>query len=140
MSHALAPDPSPELRSAPLGARVFVAEDEAIISLALEDMLGDLGCKVVGTASRVSDALAFVAAHDVDVAILDRKLVDGKIDPVVAVLAARATPVILASGYADGGSAEALFLPKPYTAAGLRQVLVQALAQRDALPARSAPL
>ncbi|MDP3175345.1 MAG: response regulator, partial [Phenylobacterium sp.] len=33
------------------GLRVLVVEDEMIVSMLIEDMLGDLGCTVVGPAS-----------------------------------------------------------------------------------------
>ena len=39
------------------GARVLVVEDEAAISMLLEDMLLDFGCEVVGPAARLSKAL-----------------------------------------------------------------------------------
>jgi CheY-like chemotaxis protein len=34
----------------PHGTRVLVVEDEAMLALALQDMLADLGCKVGGVA------------------------------------------------------------------------------------------
>ena len=126
----------PEPPTALSGARVFLAEDEVMLLLALEDVLGELGCKVVGTATRVTEALAFVASHPFDVAVLDGKLADGNIDPVVEMLAARGTPFVLASGLAQSdftqGFGNAVVLQKPYTDADLRQALLLALAQGPA--------
>ena len=39
------------------GLRVLVVEDEALIAMALEDILLDLGCTVIGPASTVETAL-----------------------------------------------------------------------------------
>ena len=43
------------------GLRILVVEDEAAISLLLEDMLLDFGCEVIGPAARLSAALEAVA-------------------------------------------------------------------------------
>ena len=126
----------PEPTTALSGARVFIAEDEPTLLLVLEDVLGELGCKVVGTARRVAEALAFVASHPFDVAVLDGKLADGSIDPVVEMLVARGTPFVLASGLAQSdfsqGLSSAVVLQKPYTDADLRKALLLALAQGPA--------
>ena len=116
-----------------LGLRVFLAEDEPILLWALEEIMSDLGCTVAGMAARVTDATAFVASHPVDVAVLDGTLSDGPIDPAVAVLAARGTPVIIASGVASmecsARFGNVIYLQKPYQDADLRQALLLAMAQ-----------
>ncbi len=48
------------------GLRVLVVEDEAAISLLLEDMLLDFGCEVVGPAARLGTALELVQDETVD--------------------------------------------------------------------------
>ena len=54
------------------GRRVLLVEDEAMIAMLLEDMLGDLGCEVVGPAYALATALELAAgAPAIDVAILD---------------------------------------------------------------------
>ena len=35
------------------GLRVLIVEDEALVAFQLEDMLADLGCAIIGPASRV---------------------------------------------------------------------------------------
>lgn len=45
------------------GLRILVVEDEVIVSWMLEDMLGQLGCAVVGPAARVDQAHALVDAE-----------------------------------------------------------------------------
>lgn len=43
------------------GLRVLVVEDEALVAVQLEDMLADLGCAIIGPASRVCQALDLLA-------------------------------------------------------------------------------
>ena len=111
------------------GTRVFLAEDEPMLLWALEEVVTSFGCEVVGTATRVSEALAFVAANSFDVAVLDGTLADGEIDPVVAVLIARSIPVIIASGAASADCTERfgniLVIHKPYQDAALHQALLR---------------
>jgi CheY-like chemotaxis protein len=113
------------------GVRVFLAEDEPMILWAFEEALGDLGCQVVGTAALVTEALAFVATHGFDVAVLDARLIDGDIDPVIDVLAAGGTPFILASGLVQPGFTErfssAVALQKPYDIADLEHAIARVL-------------
>ena len=45
------------------GLRVLVVEDEMMVSMLIEDMLADLGCTVVGPASRLDEAIALANAH-----------------------------------------------------------------------------
>ena len=105
---------------------------------ALEEHLGELGCKVVGTAARVTEALAFVASHPLDIAVLDGTLADGSIAPVVDLLVVRGTPFILATGLASSDYTKTVssvvVLQKPYTVADLRQALLLALTQGPGLP------
>jgi DNA-binding response OmpR family regulator len=115
------------------GTRVFLAEDEPMLLWALEEALTNLGCEVVGAATRVSEALAFAACHSFDVAVLDATLADGQIDPVVAVLVARSTPVIIASGAAPADCMErfgnVVAIQKPYKDSALHQALLRVRAQ-----------
>jgi len=113
------------------GARVFVAEDEPMLLWALEAVLGDLGCHLAGSATTVAGALTFVAAESFDVAILDRTLTDGAIDPVVRALLARGTPVVIASGAPEDESRAKYpgvgVLRKPFKEDDLRRALRTAL-------------
>lgn len=86
----------------PAGARVFIIEDEALISLMLEDAMLALGLVVAATAMSVSDALAAIEGPlDFDLASVDLNL-RGQISvPVVEALAARGIPFIVTTGYDD---------------------------------------
>jgi len=105
----------------------------------LEDMLGDLGCQVLGPLMRVSDALAAVAEPDArfDVAILDVNLAGERCFTVAEALRARGTPFILSTGYDDGGIDEGWrdrpILRKPFLVSQLEDVLRQTLGAAPAL-------
>jgi len=80
---------------------VLVVDDEALIAMLIEDMLLDLGCKVVGPAYQLSEAVALARDSEIDCAILDLNL-EGKPTLAVArVLRSRNIPfgVIKMSGF-----------------------------------------
>ena len=104
--------------SALRGKRVLLVEDEAVIAFAVEDMLTDLGCEVVGPAFRLEEAIAMAETAALDAAILDVNLNDQRSYVVADELTRRAVPFLFATGYAeagvDWGGAEVAVLPKPY--------------------------
>lgn len=57
-----------------LGKHILVVEDEMMILMMIEDMLADLGCTAVHSASTVDQALALIKAHHIDAATLDVNL------------------------------------------------------------------
>jgi|SRR5262249_30357873 CheY-like chemotaxis protein len=119
---------------APKGARVLVVEDELMIRMLLEDMLGELGYTVTAQAARVDEALDAVRNAAFDVAILDVNLNGQTIAPVAEALDARGMPFVFATGYGDVALPEAYrnrpTLKKPFHADGLSQSLEIALAAR----------
>lgn len=111
------------------GLRVFLAEDEPVLLMELEENLGDMGCKVVGTAAKVSETLKVLASQEFDLAILDVRLKDSTIEPVGDALVKRGIPFIIATG---DSSAELLHrfpnapvLNKPYNLEDLRNTLMR---------------
>lgn len=110
-----------------LGFRVLVVEDEAAISLLLEDMLLELGCEVVGPVGRLGAALEAAAGTDFDVAVLDVNLAGQPIYPVAEALAARNLPFVFSTGYGAGGIDPAYrgrpVLQKPFSQHELQRVL-----------------
>ena len=50
--------------------KVLVVEDEMMIAMLIEDMLDELGCKVVGPATNVPRALELIGKESIDVAVL----------------------------------------------------------------------
>lgn len=113
------------------GRRILVVEDEPIIAMALEDMLLDLGCEVVGPASNLPEALALAERETIDAALLDININSGRSYVVADELRRRAVPFAFATGYGEegieNGGGDAPVLQKPY-----RQAQVEA-ALRDLL-------
>jgi CheY-like chemotaxis protein len=105
---------------------VLVVEDEMLIAMMVEDMLIRLGASVVGPASNLAEALEMANSADFDVALLDVNLRNERVDPVVAVLAQRCIPMVLATGYGRTNAdlpSEATVIEKPYTEDRLSRAL-----------------
>ena len=62
------------LQPATPARRILVVEDELMIRMLLEDMLGELGYTVAAEAGRLEEALAAAQSAEIDVAILDVNL------------------------------------------------------------------
>lgn len=115
------------------GLRILVVEDEAAISLLLEDMLLDFGCEVIGPAARLSAALDAVAREQVDLAILDVNVAGEPIYPVAEALAERSIPFVFSTGYGSAGIRDSFrdrpVLQKPFAQHDLKQKLILARSQ-----------
>jgi CheY-like chemotaxis protein len=114
------------------GLRVLVVEDEAAISLLLEDMLLDFGCEVVGPAARLAAALDAVERESLDLAILDVNVAGEPIYPVAEALMRRQVPFVFSTGYGSAGIKDAYrdrpVLQKPFAQHDLKQKLLNARA------------
>jgi CheY-like chemotaxis protein len=112
------------------GRKVLVLEDEPVVAMLVEDMLVELGCIVVGPASRLDDALAMAEREELDLAVLDINL--GRVDsfPVAEILRQRSVPFIFATGYGDRATPfpAAPVVAKPYRADDLYAALQLAAA------------
>ncbi len=111
------------------GTRVLVVEDEAMLSLSLEDMLRDLGCVVAGTAAKLDDAMELARTSEFDVALLDVNIGGKRVDPVAEAIKARGMPIVYVTGYGKT-AATGFVLEKPHTAADLARTLDRALAAK----------
>jgi CheY-like chemotaxis protein len=109
------------------GLRFLVAEDEALVSILIEDMLAELGCSVAGAATNVSSALELARSGRIDGAILDVNLGGQSIDPVAEELAQREVPFLFVTGYGAAGVpdqfAGAPVLQKPFQLPMLKKAL-----------------
>jgi CheY-like chemotaxis protein len=85
------------------GLRVLVVEDEAMVSMLVEDMLIDLGCEIVGPAARIPAALDLAGSAEIDAAVLDVNVAGQAIWPVADALTARGVPLIFTTGYGESG-------------------------------------
>ncbi len=85
------------------GRRILVVEDEALIAMLLEDLLGGLGCKVVGPAANVTQALELAARERPDAAVLDVNLGKEQVFPVADALQKAGIPFVFITGYGQAG-------------------------------------
>jgi CheY-like chemotaxis protein len=113
--------------------RVLVIEDEVIVGMLLEDMLGELGCEVAAVSTHIEEALQLARTLDIDLAILDVNLGGKQSFPVADVLKSRGVPFMFATGY----GAQILKPPysgtptlqKPFQLDDLQRVLAQSAFQ-----------
>jgi DNA-binding NarL/FixJ family response regulator len=114
--------------------RVLIVEDEAAISILIEDMLLDFGTEIVGPAARIEDALQLAREADLDLGILDINLAGEETYPVAGVLRERGIPFVFATGYSTKALPEkfreSLTLQKPFTFSTFEETLRSALAGR----------
>jgi CheY-like chemotaxis protein len=120
-----------QLQSATPAKRILVVEDELMIRMLLEDMLGELGYTVAAEAARIEEALEAAKNAEFDIAILDVNLNGQPISPVADALVARGMPFVFATGYGERGLPEPYrdrpTLKKPFQMDGLKQMLQTAL-------------
>ena len=115
------------------GKRILVVEDEVIVSMLIEDILGDLGATVVGPASRVGQALDLLSEEpELDAALLDLNLAGEVTIPVAEELKRRGVPFAFATGYGAAGLPEGFsgqaVLQKPFQEHDIHRVLGEVLA------------
>lgn len=108
--------------------RLLVLEDEALVSMLIEDQLVELGFVVVGPAATVKQALALCATEPIDGALLDVNLGGGqRSDPVADYLETRNVPFLFVTGYGQAGLdprfADRAVLQKPFALPDLRRSL-----------------
>ena len=113
------------------GCRVLVVEDDAMISMMLQDLLEDLGCRVVSVASRLEEAQRKSEVDDFDVALLDVNLRGERTFPVAEAMRQRRRPFVLTTGYATTILPDSLraatLLQKPYRRQDLETALWDAM-------------
>ncbi|HYF23093.1 MAG TPA: response regulator [Caulobacteraceae bacterium] len=118
--------------------RVLVVEDEAMVSMLLEDFLEDIGCTVVGPAFNLEEASTLAAAGDFDVAILDVNLGGERTFSVADRLDRDGKPFAFATGYGAAGLRDEdegrPVLQKPFTLDDLKKV-VEGLSEDAQAPA-----
>jgi CheY-like chemotaxis protein len=124
------------------GLRILLVEDETIIALMLEEVLNELGC-LVSRAGSVRGALAALAAHTPDAAVLDVNLAGQSAEPVAEALVAAGIPFVFTTGYGRGGISyrwdSRPVLQKPFGPDALATALARALEDHAHGEARSRP-
>lgn len=111
------------------GKRILIVEDEPIVAMAVEDILLDLGCDVVGPAYSLNQALSLIESETFDAAVLDINLHGERSYPAAETLASMGVPFAFATGYAPDRShfdpSLAPVLQKPYSRSQLEKLLLR---------------
>ncbi|GAB4065711.1 GAF domain-containing protein [Ancylobacter sonchi] len=109
-------------------ASVLLVEDQMIIAMDVEFMMGEAGISRITTAASAADALRKLSDYTPDIAVLDVNLGSGTSASVAEELNRRGVPFVFATGYGDrsmipADSGHVRVLAKPYD----RDVLIAAL-------------
>ena len=113
------------------GLRALVIEDESIVAMFLQDTLAEIGCEVIGIASRFDDAVEKVKSLAFDIAILDVNLNGRNTFPIADSLTERGVAFVVATGYGATDLPQSLqrvpILQKPFRQRDLERALRAAL-------------
>jgi two-component SAPR family response regulator len=113
------------------GLRVLVLEDEALLSMLLEDVLAELGCTLIGPYGHTEEALAFLKAQPegVDFGILDVNVAGHRSDGVALEFDRLGLPFVFSTGYDESALGERWrgkpCLRKPFRPADLERILLE---------------
>ena len=114
------------------GRRFLVVEDEILVLMMIEDMLGDLGCESVTSAGTIEQAIALIETQVFDAAMLDMNLDGDDSNTVADALAERGVPFIYSTGNNGGdkreGFSDRVVLRKPFSFEELASKLERLLA------------
>ncbi len=121
------------------GRTILVVEDSPLVAAAVEEILLELGCEVVGPAGTMADALQLSEQGDFDAAMVDLNIRGSKAFPILGILAQRHIPFVLVTGYADWSMPEewtqAPRMPKPFNKEMVERSLLSLF--QEQLPRRS---
>jgi hypothetical protein len=117
-------------------ARIFIAEDEVLIAVTLEDYVRELGYEPIGPFYNLATALPAARTAKIDAAIVDIKFGEMVSYELAEVLTVRNIPFGFATGLIPKGLdprwADHPFLPKPYELQDLQRLLVTLLSHNPA--------
>ena len=85
--------------------RALLVEDQYLIELLVEDMLGALGHETAESVATIADALMSARQGSFDFALLDLELSDGFTYPVADILHERRIPYAFMTGHGHAGIA-----------------------------------
>jgi CheY-like chemotaxis protein len=107
--------------------RILVVEDEAMVSMLLEDIVVDCGSEILGPVARSDEALTLAQAAEYDVAVLDLNLHGTLSYPIAEVIRGRGIPIIFATGYGAAGLRDSFrdcpTLQKPFSQSDFAQAI-----------------
>ena len=109
------------------GRRILLIEDSPVIAPFTVDLLGDLGCTVVGPAPNMAAARALVEEGEFDAALVDVHIRGERVFGLCEILDAKNLPFVFTSGYAGWQLPEKWQdrprLQKPYTIDQIEEAL-----------------
>lgn len=113
------------------GLRVLIIEDEAMIAMLIEDLLGEIGASTVRTVGSIGEATRVLGeAIPIDMAIVDVNLHGQPTFPVADTLLQRGIPFVFATGYGATGMPERFagvpVLQKPFELEEMKRALLAA--------------
>ncbi|WP_207461506.1 PAS domain S-box protein [Azospirillum sp. SYSU D00513] len=79
--------------------RILVVEDDGLIALEVEHILGELGHRLVGPVTTAQEGLALARTEELDAALLDVSVADGFVFPVAEELSRRGLPFLFVTAY-----------------------------------------
>lgn len=104
-----------------------MVEDELFVAMLVEDLLGDLGCAIVGPAMSAAEAVIAARSETIDFALLDVNLDGDTSFGAAEILRARGVPFAFVTGYGEQGVRtdlrDAPILAKPIDPKQLAKVL-----------------
>jgi two-component SAPR family response regulator len=110
--------------------KVLVVEDESLVALDIENMLEEMGCKVVASVPRLVKALDLASRLDFDLAVLDINLAGEVVYPLAFRLAERGIPFLFSTGYSTATLPPELsdrpIVKKPVAPANLKRAVALA--------------
>jgi CheY-like chemotaxis protein len=116
---------------------VLILEDEAMLSMQMDDIVRDLGVETVHVASKAKAAKEVVATAKLDCAVLDVRVRDGDCAEVADMLMLRGVPFVFSTGMGiDSLPERHRHLPlikKPFSDDELRVLLLDTVAATRAL-------
>lgn len=117
-----------------IAARVLIIEDEPLIAMDIENLVGDIGHEVVGIATTRDEATKMASKSKPGLILADVQLADGSsgIDAVNDIIKTLNVPVIFITAYPErlltGERAEPTFLvTKPFKPEMVKAIISQAL-------------
>jgi two-component sensor histidine kinase/DNA-binding response OmpR family regulator len=130
-----ASEPAKIARPKNIVRRILLAEDEALLSLLMHDVLDGLGYDISGPFSSLAEALNAARTEDIAGAILDVNLAGEYVYPLAELLSASEIPFMFVTGYAkeaiDPRFAHVPVLRKPLTRESLEVALGTVLSRAE---------
>lgn len=114
--------------------RMLIVEDEPLIAAQIKRIAESLGHRVIGIATRASEAVALSQAHQPDIVLCDIQLADGSVgtDAVAEMALAENVPVVFVTAYPEKylsttNEGPSYLITKPFDPDYLKAVIGHAL-------------